>query len=130
MQQITIIFDHNIPAEQCFIFHHVTALWGESILIMEREGRAFCRIYWYNDDSTTVCLDWLSVDAEVRKQGIGTRLQEIREEIGKNRGATFSCLQVEKNSWMHAWYKRRGYADWVDNESEENTIWMKKSLIS
>lgn len=43
-------------------------------------------------------------------------------------GAPNVCLWVEKNSWMHQWYARRGYLDGDDKEDQENTIWMKKGL--
>jgi GNAT superfamily N-acetyltransferase len=96
---------------------------------MEKTGKAFARLYQYNDDTTTVCLDYLSVDFEIRRKGIGTELQEIREKIGRSLGADTACLWCRKDTWMHDWYKRRGYEDWKDNEDEENAIWMKKSLI-
>ena len=113
-----------------FIAHCKTDTWGFSVLIMEKTGKAFCRLYRYNNDITTVYLDWLSVDEKSRKKGIGTKLQEIREEIGRKLGATTSCLWVKKDSWMHKWYQRRGYLDFMDYEQEENAIWMKKSLVS
>lgn len=112
-----------------FIYHSNTESWGSSVLIMEKSGKAFGRIYWYNDDSTTVYLDWLSVDIEVRRQGIGTQLQEIREKIGKSLGAVTSCLFVKKDSWMHGWYKRRGYSDIKEHDYQEGFIWMEKLLV-
>lgn len=112
-----------------FISHCKIEYWGFSILIMEKRGKAFGRLYWYNDDSTTVYLDCLSVDVEIQKQRVGTELQEMREKIGKDYiGANISCLMVQKNTWMHDWYKRRGYEDWINNEDEDNIIWMKKTL--
>ncbi len=111
-----------------FILHHKYSDWGSSILIMEETGKAFGRLYQYSDDSTTVYLDWLSVDKEFRRQGIGTELQEIREKIGVELGANTSCLSVQKDTWMHNWYKRRGYEDWKDDENDENFIWMKKPI--
>lgn len=112
-----------------FITHYKTDTWGSSILIMEKRGKAFARLYWYHDDNTTVYLDGLSVDSKSQRQGIGTELQKIRESIGRSMGATISCLWVRKNTWMHAWYKRRGYTDWMNNENEKNTVWMKKPLV-
>lgn len=111
-----------------YISHLKTESWGASILIMEQTGKAFSRIYWFNDDNTTVYLDWLSVSTEFRHQGIGTQLQEMREEIGRKLGAKTSCLWVQKDSWMHDWYKRRGYKDCGNYEKEENAIWMQKTL--
>jgi GNAT superfamily N-acetyltransferase len=112
-----------------FISHSNTSWWGSSILIMEKSGNAFARAYWYNDDKTTIYLDWLSVDKKVRMQGIGTELQKIREQIGLQLGATTSCLWVKKDTWMHDWYKRRGYEDWKDYNDEINAVWMRKHLV-
>lgn len=111
-----------------FISHFTTEYWGCSILIMEKKGRSFGRIYWYNNDQSSVYLDMLSVDKDIRRQGIGTKMQKIREKIGIQYGAEYCYLWVKKNTWMHEWYKRRGYKDWKKYK-KENAIWMKKSLI-
>ena len=111
-----------------YITHYSNSNWGDSILIISKSGDAFARIYWYHDDDTTVYLDWLDVDIISRKQGIGTNLQIIREMIGLKLGAKFSCLWVTKGTWMHDWYKRRGYEDWQDYTEEDNAIWMRKQI--
>ena len=113
-----------------YIFHQFKSDWGDSILIMEKEGKAFARIYCFNDDNTTIYLDWLSVNEDARRQGIGTELQEIREKMGINFGAQISCLWVDKDSWMHEWYQRRGYKDWKLNKDQNNAIWMRKYFIN
>lgn len=112
----------------CFIAHFTPAYWGEAILIMEKHGNAFGRVYWYRDDNSTVYLDSLSVDAKVQQQGIGTELQKMREQMGIVLGAKTSCLWVKQDSWMHKWYQRRGYEDWK-NYKKENAVWMRKSLV-
>lgn len=114
-----------------YISHYSTTSWGSSVSIMERGGKAFAHMYWYNDDKTIVYLDKLSVDKDARKLGIGTNLQEIREKVAKDMGAITVCLWMiwaRENSWIHDWYIRRGYKDWKDHESEENAVWMRKSL--
>jgi len=111
-----------------FISHFISEIWGSEILIMEKAGKAFARVYWYKDDATSIYLDWLHVSYEIRNKGIGTELQNMREQIGRNLGASTSCLWVKKDSWMHNWYKRRGYSDLEDYEQEENVVWMMKSL--
>jgi len=112
-----------------FISHYSKTHWGFSILIMGKKGECFARLYQYDDEKDVVYLDWLSVDENSRKQGVGTELQKIREEIGRKLGATTSCLWVKKDTWMYNWYKRRGYEDWKDNKNEDNAIWMKKTLV-
>ena len=112
-----------------FISHFSPSSWGFSVLIMEKNGKAVGRIYWFNDDNTTVYLDWLNVDKDIRKKGFGTELQKIREQIGIQLGAKVSCLWAYKNTWMYAWYKRRGYKYFKIYEKEENAIWMQKELV-
>lgn len=112
-----------------FITHSTTTSWGTVTYIMEEHGRAFARMYQYKEDSATIYLDSLSVGKSIRKQGVGTKLQEIREGIGKKMGAKDSFLWVLKDSWMHDWYKRRGYEDYNEYEEDANYIWMRKGLI-
>lgn len=111
-----------------FITHYKKEPNQVSYLIMEENGLAFGRMYYYNDDPKTIYLDWLSVDESVRNKGLGTAIQELREEIGQSLGFKKSILWVEIGSWMHEWYKRRGYEDWYPRESEKNAIWMRKSI--
>lgn len=117
-----------IKVEIEFIYHHKKSSWGRSVLIMAAGGVAFARIYWYNNDEKTAYLDMLSVNEEYRKCGIGTELQKIRELIAISTGATEARLWVDKDSWMHEWYKRRGYTDYADYEHVENCVWMSKRL--
>lgn len=113
-----------------FIAHYDRTDWGDCVWLMEKNGKAHSRVYWYSDDDTTVYLDNLSVSPNWRRKGLGTKLQKIREKIGFDIGARTSCLWVKKDTWMHDWYRRRGYVDHQDNEAEDDTIWMKKSLIN
>lgn len=111
-----------------FNYHFSPNEWGYTVLIMQKHGNAFGRLYWFNKDDKSAYLDWLSVDEDYRKMGIGTKLQEIREHIAKCLNIKTVCLWVYKDTWMHNWYKRRGYVDYIDYEDEENAIWMKKEL--
>ena len=96
---------------------------------MEKSGKGFARVYWYLDDPTSIYLDSLGVIESYRNNGLGRRLQEMREEIGRTKGATHSYLFVLKGSWMEEWYKRRGYSYYKEYELLENNIWMVKELI-
>lgn len=111
-----------------FVVHFSSVNWGDEILIMQKDGKAFARAYWYKDDSSTIYLDFLKVDEDIRKQGIGTELQIIREDIGILLNCIYSCLWVKKDSWMYEWYKRRGYKDYKNHERLDNTMWMRKEL--
>lgn len=120
-----------------FICHVNNSDWGSSVLVMERKGKAFARTYWYNDDAGTIYFDWLSVDENERKNGIATELLNAHIEVAK-KFKVESFLNVQKDSWMHEWYKRKGYEDYKDNEKDskiifvgesENDIWMKYNSI-
>lgn len=111
-----------------FIVHFSLDFWGGFICIMEKNGKAFGRVYWYDYDDTKVFLDMLSVTREARKQGLGTKLQEIREQVGRDLGATTARLWVRKRTWMHKWYKRRGYIGNKYYENDKHAVWMDKLL--
>ena len=96
-------------------------------LSIEIRGIAKASLYKYLDDDSTIYLSNLYVNPNLRNRGIGTRLQVIREELGRAINARFVCLLVEKNSWMHDWYVRRGYMDFVNHDNPD-FIWMIKSL--
>lgn len=112
-----------------YILHPNSNLIWSSILIMEKTGKSYGRIYWYHDDKTSVIIDSLSVLPEYRRQGLGTKMQEIREFIGKQLGVNNIYLWVKQDTWMHDWYLRRGYNDYQEYFDEVNAIWMKKTLI-
>jgi GNAT superfamily N-acetyltransferase len=98
-----------------------------SILIIEKNKKAKSTIYWYSDDNSTIYLSGLNVNKEIRQKGIGKELQEIREQIGKSLNFNTSCLWVKKETWMHEWYKKRGYLD-LKNHKQKGFIWMIKSI--
>ena len=110
-----------------FVAHYVDE-WSPYICILEKEGRAMCSTYWYEDEPLLIYLSDLSVSESARKLGLGTQLQKIHEDIAKQIGATTSCLHVGKTTWMHEWYQRLGYIDQEDHNEVEGAVWMKKEL--
>jgi hypothetical protein len=111
-----------------FIAHYQGSEIDDTITVMEKHGNAIIRIHWYNDDNSTVYLYELNVNEKSKKQGIGTELLTIAENVGLNLGADKSCIWVEKDSWMYKWYKKLGYSDFKVHDKEDNTIWMMKTL--
>lgn len=111
-----------------FIQHTKEDEEGLSFYIMEQEGRAFARAYIYKTEKSTIYLDMLSVSPEIRQQGVGTQLQEMREQIGLDNGAYAAKLFVDKDSWMYQWYKRRGYFSIGVRSDYPNYVWMIKKL--
>lgn len=124
--RIKLIMDaiHNIG----FIAHITQYDDWTSLTIMHNEGKFACRIFWYHEDSDSIYLSDLSVNEDLRRRSIGTRLQRLREKIGIKLGATAAYLWVNKDSWQHDWYERRGYVYYDDYYDEENIVWMKKDL--
>jgi len=107
-----------------FIVHTSENDWGGSVLVMENSGKAFARTYWFNDDNSTIYFDWLSVDDNVRGNGIASILLNSHIKVAKEFNTT-SMLWVTKGTWMQDWYKRKGYTDYKDYEKESNAIWQK-----
>lgn len=101
---------------------------GGNVWVMHKDGKGFARLYWWTDEPDSVYLSDLSVSDEYRNSGIGTELQEIREEIGRKRGTKWYRLWVEKGTWMRKWYARRGYTYWKKMSDDVNNMWLKKRL--
>ena len=111
-----------------FIQHTNEDKDGFSFSIMEQEGNAFGYAYIYKVNNSVIFLDMLSVSPEYRRQGIGTKLQELREQLGRDYGAEFSKLFVNKDSWLCEWYKRRGYDFNGFRHHRPDHVWMIKNL--
>lgn len=102
-------------------------VYNDTIYIMHKNGKAFACVSDM-EDGKTIYLNSLYVDESIRNQGIGTKLQEIREQIGVNSGAKYYRLIVFIGSWMHEWYKRRGYYDLFMCEEDDDYMCMQKDL--
>lgn len=111
-----------------FITHISEADFGYSLYLMESEGHAFARIYWYNNDCDSLCISDLHVSDYMRKTRYGSDLMKIFEFFGKEFSFNDLNLLVKKDSWVHDWYLRLGYADTVDCEDNKELVWMKKSI--
>ena len=108
-----------------FSFYFSQDLEIETLTIKADEAKAI--IYWYLDDSSTIYLSNLFVNPDFRNKGIGNKLLDMLEQIGKDLNANTSCLWVKIESWIHEWYKKRGYSDLI-NHNQEGFIWMTKTL--
>lgn len=109
-----------------FICHFGNDFYGDYVVVMERCGAAMARVYWNPNDSEIAFFDYLSVSPDLQKLGFGTTMQIIQEKIGRALGAKYCRFFVEKDKWMHDWYKRRGYVDYEDYNDEY--VWMQKLL--
>lgn len=100
----------------------------QHVILMLDSGVGIIRVYQYFDDQELVTLDMLNVEERYRNKGIGKKLMEWGEKIGKNLGVKYIYLQVEKGSWMEKWYSRLGYKFDKLNEEDPKWIWMKKGI--
>ena len=110
-----------------YIQHISISDWGTSYSIIHPNGEAFARAYMYHGDKKAIYLDMLSVNHDSRGCGMGTELQELRENTGRKLGCKYSYLWVKKGTWMRKWYARRGYKYYSPNK-EEKAIWLRKRL--
>jgi GNAT superfamily N-acetyltransferase len=108
------------------IEHEVLDDTGGITTFMDVDGITLCRIYWY-DDRDSLYMDSLDVSEAHRGKGIGTYLQEYREDRARQMGYDKTMLWVKKGTWMVDWYTRRGYV-FHDEYLEEDAIWMLKKL--
>lgn len=99
-----------------------------SIYFIREDGKAFGALYYFDDDKKNGYLNKLHVYPSIRKQGVGLKLQLMRENFFKRRGYKYTYLWTTKKSWMQKWYERRGYKYYNDHDDEENCIWMRKKL--
>ena len=124
----------KLPIQPLLVLCGVTARFYFSqdseieTLTLKADDVAEASVYWYLDDNSTVYLSNLLVYPQFRNKGIGEKLQVIREQIGKDLNANTSCLWVKKGTWMHEWYKRRGYSI-LKYHKQKGFIWMTKPLI-
>lgn len=100
-----------------FITHAASNSFGYSVYIMGCDGRAFGRVTMYTNPSRCWISD-ISVDADFRRQGIGSELLLFCESISLKLSCCDVLLAVERGSWMYDWYCRRGYFECEDAEGE------------
>lgn len=99
--------------------------WG--IVYIYRGDNYRFSLYVYNDDMKTMYLSSVRVNPTVRKKGIGNYILDIAENEAKKYGADNILLIVSKSSWVHDWYKRRGFADFMIDKHKDY-IWMQKQI--
>lgn len=113
----------NIPTNfSCNLFH---GDMQETLSIIEKNKKSFVQVYWYHDDPLSIYISSLYV-TDTHK-GLANELLNICEDLGRELGMYDAYLWVDKNTWMHDWYLRRGYVDYKDHDKED-FIWMVKPL--
>lgn len=102
---------------------HSPTVEGYNSIITESNGYGTitsCR-YTLNPEITCICN--LKVEPPYRNKGLGNALMNLCENPHVSDTV---MLWVEKDSWMQAWYERRGYE--YHCEKDDEFIWMIKHL--
>jgi GNAT superfamily N-acetyltransferase len=107
-----------------FICHLSKEDWGFSIMVMEKEGKAFSRTYFLNDDKNSIYFDWLNVDENYRELGLATELLDTHIKVS-DYFKLESMIWVEKNTWIEDWYMRKGYEYYCEYDEKSN--WLIKN---
>lgn len=95
-------------------------------ICMSNGGMSTGRAYIEKGNEKIIYLDSLGVSEGERKQGLGTAMQEFREELGRMHGCTHSMLWVKRKTWRRKWYERRGYR--YSSGYDLKHVWLKKKL--
>lgn len=104
------------------------SLKDDKKIIWIKSDNASSSLYFYNDDNESIYISNLIVKNKFRNNKLGTKLLELTENIGILLNAINAYLWVDKNSWLHDWYKRKGYSDFQKHE-RDGYVWMKKQLF-
>lgn len=117
-----------MKSNYAYISHFKENEIGTQLYFIEEGGRAMVRLYEYYEEPDIIFIDSLSTEKNFRNLGLATELLDICEYIASCQNANKTVLWVKKDSWMHDWYKRRGYIDTADCTIEENSIWMEREV--
>lgn len=98
---------------------------GESWLFLEPISKSVCKIFIYKNAKDGY-ISFLGVPDKSRKQGIGKFLLDRCCEIAKFLKLTEVYMNVKKDSWMHDWYARYGFAD--SDMIDDNYVEMTKTI--
>ena len=99
--------------------------WG--IVYLYRGDNYMFNLYVYNDDMKTMYLSSIRVNPTARKKGIGNDILVTAENEAKKYGADNIRLFVSRSSWVHDWYKRYGFVDFMIDKYKDY-IWMEKQI--
>lgn len=121
------LIEEIIP--ESYTYHISVNDYGNSIHFMEKNGRAYARIYWYRDDMNTMYFDSLSVDPMYREMGIGSEILHMTEMIALTMNFSKMCLFVKESSIAMNMYKRRSYEYFKDHEDQKGYVWLMKELV-
>lgn len=86
------------------------------LAIMDRYGRAFCMLNYYEKENHSMFFSNFCVNGENRSCGIGTIMIKEVIKYAKGLGCKYLYLEVEiSNEWVYEWYKRLGFVEYKNN---------------
>lgn len=59
---------------------------------------------------------------EYRRKGIGNIIIKMAENIAEQMGFDIICLKCKIYSFVHSWYERTGYKDFVTDKEDSSFI--------
>lgn len=105
-----------------------TTDFGKTWHVNSPDGSFRFALYMYDDDPKTAYLSNVFVDEKMRGNGIGNTILDKADEMARKIGAETLCLKVKRDSFVHQWYRRKGYVDFQPDNDDKDHIWMKKKL--
>ena len=110
-----------------FIIHSNDVPWGHVWHIITNDGKGHIELQYDKDKPNSVFICSLSVTSDKRKQGIGTELLHIAENIAIENGKYFFKLTIDKpkKDWLYDFYINNGYEV---HDEDENEIYLVKYI--
>jgi GNAT superfamily N-acetyltransferase len=102
--------------------------FGTRWFIDDKDNILRFALYVYDDDPTTLYLSNVFVSENYRQRGLGNIILKMADEIAKSHGADTLMLKVLKKSFVHNWYERHGFEDFVCDDEDLNYMWMRKDI--
>lgn len=109
-------------------YYTVTEIDGKSFVILEKDSKAICRLFIFNDNTEIGWISFLCVPDSNKRIGIGKFLLDICHNIAKDNNILQLHLNVIKDSWMHKWYTRLNFIDLELCEENDEYIHLTKNI--
>lgn len=105
-------------------------LWGDSVIIIEKEGRGKIEIDFDVKYPKRGFINGLTVDPLERRNGLGTALVKEAENVIKERGISYAYLYVDKDKENNVefWEKNKYFRLEFLEDTENNFYYYLKVL--
>jgi len=94
--------------------------------IMEKSGIAFAMLTYYKNEKHIMVLSNVNISESFQKKGHGNELLESVILHARTLGCEYLYLNtIDSKSWITAWYKRRGFVPYREDENGECYMFIK-----